>query len=54
MDRTRRLRWLWTVTGMAVVLALAAVAFGVQRAEMTREAQTAISLNAPTSFPVDI
>ena len=53
MRSIRRLRRMLIVIGVAAALVL--VAFGVQREGMARQAgQTAISLNAPTSFPVDI
>ncbi len=55
MRSIRRLRRMLIVIGVAAALVLVAVAFGVQREGMARQAgQTAISLNAPTSFPVDI
>ena len=55
MHHIRRLRRVRIVIGIAVALALVAVAFGVQREGMARQqGQPTISLNAPTSFPVDI
>ncbi len=55
MRSARKLRRIRIVIGIASALALLAAALGVQREGMARqEGQTAISLNAPTSFPVDI
>ncbi len=52
MQRLRRIR---IIIGLAVALGLLAAALHVPREGMARqERQTAISLNAPTSFPVDI
>ncbi len=56
MRGTHGLRRIRIVIGLAAVLALAALALGLQRDGMARQQEhpAAISLNAPTGFPVDI
>ena len=54
MKRSRSFRRLRIAAGIALALALAAaVVVGLQRASVA-QAETAISLDAPVSFPVDI
>ena len=54
MNKSGVVRRVLIAAGIAVVLALAAAAIpGLQRAS-TAQGGSAISLNAPVSFPVDI
>ena len=54
MKRTRRSPWLWFAAGIGAILTVAGATLAFQRSSIAQGGQTAISLNAPASFPVDI